>query len=141
MYIIRHLYAIESNILFLFNFHDHFLNLFFEFRSRSSVMGQNDSEEVVKLHHEVIEQAKYQGSIFLWIWLTDSPDYFKVRNKRKTTLIDFWNFFKGLQFYYRLIRFKFYYISLHILRGYFYSFCQIFQRLCLLGAAVCLIFL
>ena len=38
-------------------------------------MGQNDSEEVVKLHHEVIEQAKYQGPIFLWIWLTDSPDY------------------------------------------------------------------
>ena len=65
MYIIRHLYAIESNILFLFNFHDHFLNLFFEFRSRSSVMGQNDSEEVVKLHHEVIEQAKYQSQIFL----------------------------------------------------------------------------
>ena len=27
-------------------------------------MGQNDSEEVVKLHHEVIEQAKYQGTIF-----------------------------------------------------------------------------
>ena len=37
----------------------------FKFRSRSSVMGQNDSEEVVKLHHEVIEQAKYQGPIFL----------------------------------------------------------------------------
>ena len=57
----RACYGIEHFI----SFHDHFLNIFFEFRSRSSVMGQNDSEEVVKLHHEVIEQAKYQGAIFL----------------------------------------------------------------------------
>ena len=45
--------------------------------------------------------------------------------------INFWNFFQGLQSYYGLKGLKFYYISLHILRGYVYSFCQIFQRLCL----------
>ena len=41
----------------------------------------------------------------------------------------FLEFFQGLQSYYRLKRLKSYYISLHILRGYVYSFCQIFQRL------------
>ena len=50
-----------SNFFFV---HHHFLNTFFKFRSRSSAMGQSDSEEVVKLHHEVIEQAKFQGQIF-----------------------------------------------------------------------------
>ena len=43
--------------------------------------------------------------------------------------IYFWNFFQGLRSHYGLKKLKFYYISLHILRGY--SFCQIFQRLCL----------
>ena len=36
--------------------------------------------------------------------------------------INYWN-------YYELKILKFYYISLHILRGYIHSFCQIFQRL------------
>ena len=44
-------------------------------------------------------------------------------------LLIFGIFFQGLQSYYRLKRLKFYYISLHILRGYVYSFCQNFQRL------------
>ena len=43
--------------------------------------------------------------------------------------INFVNFFKGLWSYYGLKRFEFYYITLHILRGYVYSFCQIFQIL------------
>ena len=33
---------------------------------------------------------------------------------------NFWNFFHELQSYYRLQRLKFYYISLHILRGYIF---------------------
>ena len=37
----------------------------------------------------------------------------------------------GLRPYYGLKRLKFYYISLHILRSYVYSFCESFQRLCL----------
>ena len=55
--------------------------------------------------------------------------YSRVRNKHTPTFINFWDFFQGLQSYYGLKRLKFYYISLHILRGYIYSFCQIFQRL------------
>ena len=43
-------------------------------------------------------------------------------------LLIFGIFFQGLWSYYGLKRLKFYYISLHILRGYVYSFCQIFQR-------------
>ena len=49
--------------------------------------------------------------------------------KRTPTFINFLNFFQGLRSYCELKRLKFYYISLHILRGYIYSFCQIFQRL------------
>ena len=60
----------------------------------------------------------------VWIFL-----YSRVRNKHSPTFINFWNFFQGLWSYYGLKRLKFYYISLHILRGYVYSFCQIFQRL------------
>ena len=45
------------------------------------------------------------------------------------TVINFWNFFQELRSYYGLKILKFYYISLHILRGYVYSFCQSFQRL------------
>ena len=52
-------------------------------------------------------------------------------NVRTPMLINFWNFFQGLLSYYGLKRLKFYYISLHILGGYIYSFCQIFQRLSL----------
>jgi hypothetical protein len=44
--------------------------------------------------------------------------YSRVRNKRTLTFIDFWNFFQGLLSYCGLKRLKFYYISLHILRGY-----------------------
>ena len=58
-------------------------------------------------------------------------DYSRVQNKRTPTFINFWNIFQGLRSYYGLKRHKFYYISLHILRGYVYSFCQIFQKLCL----------
>ena len=39
----------------------------------------------------------------------------------------FLDFFQGLLSYYGLKRLRFYYISLHILRGYVYCFCQIFQ--------------
>ena len=55
--------------------------------------------------------------------------YSRVRNKRTPTFIDFCHFLQGLQSYYGLKRLKFYCISLHILRGYIYYFCQIFQRL------------
>ena len=55
--------------------------------------------------------------------------YSKVWNKHTPMFINFWNFFQGLRSYYGLKRLRFYYISLHILRGYVYSFCQIFQRL------------
>ena len=62
---------------------------------------------------------------------SDSIFIFRIfRNKCTPTFIIFWNFFQGLLSYYRLKRLKFYYISLHIFRGYVYSFCQIFQRLC-----------
>ena len=44
-------------------------------------------------------------------------------------LLIFGIFSKGLQSYYGLERLKFYYISLHILMGYVYSFCKIFHRL------------
>ena len=43
--------------------------------------------------------------------------------------IDFWNFLQGLQSYCGQKILKFHYMSLHIWRGYVYSFCQIFQRL------------
>ena len=49
--------------------------------------------------------------------------------KRTPMFINFLNFFQGLRSYCELKRLKFYYISLHILRGYIYSFCQIFQTL------------
>ena len=55
--------------------------------------------------------------------------YSRVCNKYSPTFINFWNFFQGLRSYYGLKRLTFYYISLNILRGYVYSFCQIFQRL------------
>ena len=55
--------------------------------------------------------------------------YSRVRNKHTPTFINFWNFFQGLRSYYGLKRLKFYWISLHILRGYVYSFSHIFQRL------------
>ena len=45
-------------------------------------------------------------------------DYSRVRNKHTPTFINFWNFFQGLPSYCGLKRLKFYYISLHILRGY-----------------------
>ena len=50
--------------------------------------------------------------------------YSRVRNKRNPKFINFWNFFQALWSYYGLKRDKFYCISLHILRGYIYSFCQ-----------------
>ena len=62
-------------------------------------------------------------------YLSSITSYSRVRNKRTPTIINFWNFFQGLWSYYGLKRHKFYYISLHILRGYVYYFCQIFQRL------------
>ena len=46
-------------------------------------------------------------------------------NSRKygtPTFINFWNYFQGLRSYYVLKRLIFYYISLHILRGYVYIF-------------------
>ena len=55
--------------------------------------------------------------------------YSRVRNKHTPTLINFWNFFQGLRSYSGLKRLKVYYISLHILGGYVYSFCQIYQML------------
>ena len=55
--------------------------------------------------------------------------YSRVPNKNTPTFINFWNFFQGLRSYYGLKSLKFQYISLHILKGYVYSFCQIFQRL------------
>ena len=61
--------------------------------------------------------------------INEIPTYSRVRNKHSPTFINFLNFFQGLRSYYGLKRLKFYYISLHILRGYVYSFCQIFQRL------------
>ena len=57
-----------------------------------------------------------------------SVKYSRVRNKHTPMFINFRNFFQGLWSYYGLKRLKFYYISLHILRGYVYSFRQIFQR-------------
>ena len=45
-----------------------------------------------------------------------------VRNKRTPTFIIFWNFFQGDGLFTD-------HITLHILRGYIYSFFQIFQRL------------
>ena len=41
-------------------------------------------------------------------------------------LLIFGIFFQGLRSYYGLKRLQLYYISLHILRGYIYSICQIF---------------
>ena len=52
-----------------------------------------------------------------------------ARNKHTPTFTNSSNFFQGLRSFYGLKRLKFYYISLHILWGYVYSFCQIFQRL------------
>ena len=54
-------------------------------------------------------------------------NYSRVWNKRTPIFINFWNFFPGAQSYYRLKRIKFYYISLHILRSYAYSFCHIIR--------------
>ena len=66
-----------------------------------------------------------------WVFWHFKPAYSRVRNKHTPTFINFWNFFQGVRSYSGLKRLSFYYISLHILRGYVYSFCQIFQRLCL----------
>ena len=55
--------------------------------------------------------------------------YSRLRNKHTPTLINFWYFFQGLRSYYGLKRLKIYYLSLHILKGYVYSSCHIFQRL------------
>ena len=46
-------------------------------------------------------------------------------NTRTPTFINFWIFFQGLWSYSGLKRYELYYINLHILRGYVYSFCQI----------------
>ena len=48
--------------------------------------------------------------------------------KRTPTFINFLNFFQGLQSYCELIRLKFCYISLHILRSYVYSFLSNFPE-------------
>ena len=60
-------------------------------------------------------------------WETNSW-YSRVRNKHTPTFISFWNFFQGLRFYYGLKRLKFYFISLHILRSYIYSFLSNFPE-------------
>ena len=67
-------------------------------------------------------------SVHLPLWCGNTA-YSRLRNKHTPTLINFWYFFQGLRSYYGFKRLTFYYISLHILRGYVYSFCQIFQRL------------
>ena len=55
-------------------------------------------------------------------------DYSSVLNKHTSTFINFWNFFQGLLTYYGFKRLKFYYISLHILRGYVYFFLSNFPE-------------
>ena len=73
---------------------------------------------------ESSKQFKFQSSSGYYKYL-----YCRVQNKRIPSFINFWNFIQGLQSYCGLKSLKFYYISLHILSGYVYSFCQIFQRL------------
>ena len=54
-----------------------------------------------------------------------NSSYSRVRDKRTPTFIDFWILYQGLLSYYGFKRLKFYYISLDILGGSIYSFCQI----------------
>jgi hypothetical protein len=76
--------------------------------------------------------ALFDCSLIFVLLLTSSVcTYSRVRNKHTPTFINFWIFLQGLWSYYGLNRLKFYNIRLHILKGYVYSFCQIFQRLCL----------
>ena len=79
--------------------------------------------------HNVPEHWNLFKNLFHIIEGVTDFGYSRVRNKRTPTFIKFWNFFQGLWSYYGLKRLQFYYISLHILRGYVYYFCQIFQRL------------
>ena len=61
-----------------------------------------------------------------WSWYTK---YSRVRNKHSPTLINFLTFFQGLRPYSGLHRA--YFSSIRYKWGYAYSFCQIFQGLCL----------
>ena len=57
--------------------------------------------------------------------------YSRVRNKHSPTLINFLTFFQGLRPYSGLHRAYFSSISIRYKLVYAYSFCQIFQGLCL----------
>ena len=57
--------------------------------------------------------------------------YSRVRNKHSPTLINFLTFFQGLRLYSGLHRAYFCSISIRYKWSYTYSFCQIFQGLCL----------
>ena len=56
-------------------------------------------------------------------------EYSRIWNKHTPTFIIFGIFSRGYSLIIDLKRLKFYYISSHILMGYVYSFCQIFQKL------------
>ena len=64
-------------------------------------------EEVKALHKETSKASNSKVISYSRIW-----------NKHTPTFINFWNFFQGLGSYYGLKSLIFYYISLHILRGY-----------------------
>ena len=102
------------------------------------------SETVIIRNHLTIEKDDhFLCPLFISWWWCTQKSYAKSSSsflentgwlainsifKKKKNYCTF--FLRGYGLITDLKRLKFYYISLHILRDYVYSFCQIFQRLC-----------